>query len=82
MLIADSNAILRVDAESPIFTSWVDSGSGRAANADVDLIDQRQMLVPFGVLDFIDADGVDLAERPVLETPGDNMLDRAKCLHR
>jgi len=26
--------------------------------------------VPYGVLDFIDADGVDLAERSVFQTPG------------
>jgi hypothetical protein len=32
--------------------------------------------VPLGVLDLIDADGVDLAERPVLQTPGDDMFDR------
>jgi hypothetical protein len=36
--------------------------------------------VPFGVLDFIDADGVDLAERSVLETPGDDMFDRVENL--
>ena len=29
---------------------------------------------------FIDADGVDLAERPVLQTPGDNMFDRVENL--
>jgi hypothetical protein len=34
----------------------------------------------FGVLDFIDADGVDLAERPVLQTPGDDMFDSIKNL--
>ena len=38
--------------------------------------------MPFGVLDFIDADGVDLAERPVLETLGDNMFDRVENLVR
>src|SRR5271167_576316 len=48
------------------------------SDAEIDLINQRQMLMPFGVLDFIDADGVDVAERPVLETPGDNMFDRVE----
>jgi hypothetical protein len=46
--------------------------------------------VPFGVLNFIDANGVDLAERPVFQTPGDNMFNRVenlvpggtKCLRR
>jgi len=32
----------------------------QAGDADVDLIDQGQVLVVFGVLDFIDADGVNL----------------------
>jgi hypothetical protein len=36
--------------------------------------------VPFGVLDFIDADSVDLAEHPVLQTPGDDMFDRVENL--
>ena len=38
-------------------------------DAQIDLINQCQLLVPFGVLDFIDADGVDLAERPMFQTP-------------
>ena len=29
----------------------------------------------FGILDFIDADGVDLAERPVFQTPGNDIFD-------
>ncbi len=52
----------------------------QAGDAEIDLIDQRQVLVAFGVLDFIDADGVDLAERPVLQTPGDDMFDGVKDL--
>jgi hypothetical protein len=36
--------------------------------------------VPFGALDFIDPDGVDLAERPVFVTPGDDMFDRVEDL--
>ena len=35
----------------------------QTSDADVNLVDQRQILVAFGVLDFIDADGVDLAKR-------------------
>ena len=34
----------------------------------------------FGVLDFIDADGFDLAQRPVLQTPGDHMFDGVENL--
>ncbi len=33
----------------------------------VDLINQRQVLVAFGVFDFIHTDGVDLAERAVFQ---------------
>jgi hypothetical protein len=29
-------------------------------DAEIDLINQRQILVSFGVLDFIDSDGIDL----------------------
>jgi hypothetical protein len=36
--------------------------------------------VPFGVLDFIDADSVDLAERPMFQAPGDDMFDRVENL--
>lgn len=60
----------------------------QAGDTDVDLIDEGEILVAFGVLDLIDADGIDLAEGAVLQAPGDNMLDRvedlfpgsAKCL--
>ena len=33
----------------------------QAGDAQVDLVDQGQVFVAFGVLDFIDSDGVDLA---------------------
>src|SRR5262249_58838886 len=51
-----------------------------ASDADVDLINQRQVLVAFGVLDFIYANGVDLTERAVLQSPGDHMFDRIEYL--
>jgi hypothetical protein len=42
----------------------------QTGDAEIDLIDQCQILVALGVLDFIDADGVDLAERTaVAATP-------------
>jgi hypothetical protein len=34
----------------------------------------------FGVLDFIRADGVDLAKRPALQTSGDDIFDRVENL--
>ena len=34
----------------------------------------------FGVLDFIDANGVDLAEGAMLQTPSDDMFDGIKDL--
>ncbi len=47
----------------------------QARGAEIDLINQRQILVAFGVLDFIDSDGIDLAEQPVLEPEGDDVFD-------
>ena len=52
----------------------------QAGDADVDLVHQRQILVAFGVLDFIDADGVDRAEHAVLQSPADDVLDRIEHL--
>ena len=52
----------------------------QTGDAEIDLIDQRQVFVAFGVLDFIDADSVDLAERAVFEAPGDDMLDGVENL--
>jgi hypothetical protein len=47
---------------------------------DVNLIDQGQVLMAFGALDFIDANGVDLTERAVLQSPGDDMFNRIEYL--
>src|SRR5215471_13107117 len=47
----------------------------QAGHADIDLIDQRQLFVAFGVLDFIHADGVDLVQLAVCQAPGDDMFD-------
>ena len=52
----------------------------QTGDAEIDLLDQCQIFVPFGVLDFIDADRVDLAERPVFQPPGDYMFDRVENL--
>src|ERR1035437_1699113 len=41
----------------------------------VDLVDQRQIFVAFGVLDFIHADGADRFQRAMLQTPADHILD-------
>src|ERR1700687_2321517 len=49
-------------------------------DVEIDLIDQGQVLVAFGVLDFIDTAGVDLPQRPMLQSPRDDMLDRIKNL--
>ena len=47
----------------------------QARHALVDLVDQRQVLVAFGVLDFIHADGADRLQRAMLQTPADHILD-------
>jgi len=52
----------------------------KAGNAQINLVDQGELFVPFGVLDFIDANGVDLAERPVFQTPGYDMFYRVEDL--
>jgi hypothetical protein len=52
----------------------------QTGDAQTDLINQRQIPVPFGVLDFMDAEGVDLAERPVFQTSSDDMFDRVEHL--
>ncbi|MFZ0594886.1 MAG: hypothetical protein WAM39_30785 [Bryobacteraceae bacterium] len=39
----------------------------QAGDAKVDLVNQCQVLVALGVLDFIDADGVDLRQFPVFQ---------------
>ena len=52
----------------------------QARDAEIDLINQRQVLVAFGVLDFIDADRVDLAQHPVLQPEGDGVFHRVENL--
>ena len=47
----------------------------QAGDTQIDLVDQGELFVALGVLDFIDADGVDLAERAVFQAPGDDVLD-------
>lgn len=67
--------------KNPWKDSMVPSRPTRAdGDAEVDLINLRQILVPFGVLDFIDADSVDLAGRPMFQAPGDDMFDRVENL--
>ena len=52
----------------------------QAGDAEIDLVNQRQILVAFGVLDFVHADGVDLAEKPVFQPAGDDVLDGVEDL--
>src|SRR5712691_9943321 len=46
----------------------------KAGKAQIDLVDQGKVFVTFGVLDFVDSDGVNLAQHPVLQAPGDHVL--------
>src|SRR5258708_16002159 len=41
----------------------------------VDLVDQCQILVAFGVLDLVHADGPDRRQRPMLQSPLHDILD-------
>jgi hypothetical protein len=52
----------------------------QAGDADIDLINQRQVLVPFGILDFIHPDGIDLTECPVVQPERDDVLDGVENL--
>ena len=52
----------------------------QAGDAEIDLINQRQVLVPFGVLNFVHADGVDLAENTVFQPEGDDVFDGVENL--
>jgi hypothetical protein len=38
----------------------------QTGDADIDLVDQRQIPVAFGVLDFVNADRINLPQRPML----------------
>src|SRR6185436_7806589 len=46
----------------------------KAGDAQIDLVDQGEVFVPFGVLDLVDSDGVNLAEHSVFQAPGDHVL--------
>src|SRR5258707_8680059 len=62
----------------------------QTGDANIDLVDQGQILVAFGVLDFVHADSVDLAQRSVIQSPGDDVFNcienlvpgSPKCLRR
>src|SRR5713226_7160272 len=41
----------------------------------VDLVDQRQVFVAFGVLDFIHTNGADRLQRAMFQAPADHILD-------
>src|ERR1017187_2149602 len=47
----------------------------QADDALVDLVDQRQGFVTFGVLDFIPTDGADRFQRAMLQAPAAPILD-------
>jgi hypothetical protein len=52
----------------------------QARDAEIDLVNQRQVLVTFGVLDLIDSDGVDSPECAVFQPKGDDMFDSVENL--
>src|ERR1700691_3072588 len=52
----------------------------QTGDAEIDLINQGQVFVPFGVLDFIDPDGIDWTERAMLQSEGDDIFDGAPAL--
>src|SRR4029077_8998520 len=52
----------------------------KAGHAQINLVDEGKIFVTSGVLDFVDSDGVNLAEHPVLQAPGDHVLHRVEDL--
>ncbi len=52
----------------------------QTGDAEVDLVNQRQIFVALGVLDCIHADGANLAQRAMRQPPGNDMLDRIEDL--
>src|SRR5262249_35088964 len=76
------NDLLAHSGEEPLegFDGAFLTNPEQAGDTQVDLIDQSQVFVALGILDFIKADGVDLAERAMREAPGDDMLNGIKNL--
>src|SRR4029077_19338517 len=56
------------------FHRWFLAHPEQAGDTDVDLVDQSQVLVAFGILNFIDTDGVNLTERAVRQPEGNDMF--------
>ncbi len=52
----------------------------QARDAEIDLVSRRHVPVAFGVLDCIDADRIDLTQRPVLQSEGDDVFHRVENL--
>ena len=52
----------------------------QARDAEIDLINQGQVFVAFGVLNFIDADRIDLSRQSVLQSEGDDVFHRVENL--
>jgi hypothetical protein len=44
-------------------------------DANVDLVDQGQAFMTLGVLDFVDANGIDLPLFPMFQSPSGDMFD-------
>ena len=52
----------------------------QARDVEIDLINQSQVLVAFGILDLIDADRIDLSQHPMLQPEGDDVFHRVEDL--
>lgn len=52
----------------------------QARHVEIDLINQREVLVTFGVLDFVDADRIDLAQYPAFQPESDDVFHRVENL--
>src|SRR5207302_8142957 len=52
----------------------------KAGHAQIDLVDEGEIFVTSGGLDFVDCNGVNLAEQPVLQARGHQVLQRVEEL--
>ena len=52
----------------------------QARDVEIDLINQREVLMTFGILDLVDADGVDGSEFAMFQSKGDDVFHSVKNL--
>jgi len=77
-----SKPLIAYDSEESLkgFDGSFLSNPKQARDAEIDPVNQRQVLVAFGVLDLVNADGVDLAQSAILQSEDDDVFHGIKNL--